>query len=320
MLNKVREYIEENGLLDKGENVVISQKDSTITISTSENQKNEKSSNTTSIDLGECEDKIKDEYHIPKNKSLYILKIDVKQDGLKIPKIAYEVYYPLFGGNLIKLNLTACQESKIDLSIPVVLSDDLDKVNQSSNYYNDICYTYTSEDGTDISLSDRKKDFVNNNMTVCEEDCDFTDYNYTTGKAIYSCKVKVNSTTKIGDIIIDKDKLYNSFTNLKNIANINVLKCYKLIFQLDAFKYNYANLIMMCIILLFLVTLITLICKDYYNQKKIIDIMVYFKIHQDLVKQFLAKQREEEQPGRRAEHMFRSQKGLWTGFFLCYNQ
>ena len=131
-------------------------------------------------------------------------------------------------------------------------------------------------------------------MSVCEEDCDFTDYNYTTGKAICSCKVKVNSTTKIGDIIIDKDKLYNSFTNLKNIANINVLKCYKLIFQLDAFKYNYANLIMICIILLFLVTLITFICKDYYNQKKIIDIMVYFKIHQDLVKQFLAKQKEEE--------------------------
>ena len=142
---------------------------------------------------------------------MYILKIDVKQDGLKIPKIEYEVYYPLFGGNLVKLNLIACQESKIDLSIPVELNDDLDKVNQSSGYYNDICYTYTSEDGTDISLSDRKKDFVNNNLTVCEEDCDFTGYNYTTGKAICSCKVKVNSTTKIGDIIIDRDKLFKSF-------------------------------------------------------------------------------------------------------------
>ena len=113
----------------------------------------------TTIDLGECEYKIKDEYNIPKNKSLYILKIDVKQEGLKIPKIEYEVYYPLFGRELIKLNLTVCENSKIDLSIPVILSDSLDKINSSSDYYNDICYTYTSEDGTDISLSDRKKRF-----------------------------------------------------------------------------------------------------------------------------------------------------------------
>jgi len=107
---------------------------------------------------------------------LYILKIDVNQEGLKIPKIKYEVYYPLFGDSLIKLNLTVCKNSKIDLSIPTVITESLDKVNQSSGYYNDICYTYTSEDGTDISLSDRKEEFINNNLTVCEEDCDFINY------------------------------------------------------------------------------------------------------------------------------------------------
>ena len=150
---------------------------------------------------------------------MYILKIDVKQAGLKIPKIEYEVYYPLFGRELIKLNLTVCENSKIDLSIPVILSDSLDKINSSSDYYNDICYTYTSEDGTDISLSDRKKDFIKNNLTVCEEACDFSEYDYSYGKAICSCKVKTNSTVKVMGIDINKDKLYESFTNIKNIAN-----------------------------------------------------------------------------------------------------
>ena len=106
--------------------------------------------NISTIDLGECENKIKEEYNIPKNKSLYILKIDVKQDGLKIPKIEYEVYYPLFGKSLIKLNLTSCKNSKIELSIPVTFTESLDKINSSSEYYNDICYTSTSENGTDI--------------------------------------------------------------------------------------------------------------------------------------------------------------------------
>ena len=125
--------------IDSGKNVVIAQKDSTITITSTENQRNEKSSNLTTIDLGECETKIKDEYKIPKDKSLYILKIDVKQEGLRIPKIAYEVYYPLFGNNLIKLNLTVCKDSKIEISIPVLLTDDIDKINPASEYYNDIC-------------------------------------------------------------------------------------------------------------------------------------------------------------------------------------
>ena len=112
--------------LDKGENIIINMKYSNITITTSENQKNDKFNNSTTINLGECEYLIKKEYNIPYNKSLYILKIDVKQDGIRIPKIGYEVYYPLFNTNLIKLNLTVCEGIKIDLSIPINITDNLD--------------------------------------------------------------------------------------------------------------------------------------------------------------------------------------------------
>ena len=285
--------------IDKGENIVIEQKDSTITITTSENQKNAKSSNASTIDLGECENKIKDAYNISRNKSLYILKIDVRQEGLKIPKIEYEIYYPLFGESLIKLNLTACQNSKIELSIPVALTESLDKINSSSEYYNDICYTITSENGTDISLSDRKKEFINKNMTICEEDCAFTGYNYSTGKAVCSCKVKTNSTVKVIGVTIDTDKLYQSFTNIKNIANINVLKCYKLIFTLNALKSNYANLILLFVIILFFICLIFFYCKDFSYLVKILNIIVYFKNHPLLVKKFnfrMKKIKEKERP------------------------
>ena len=283
--------------IDKGENIVIQQKDSTITISTTKNQKNEKDSNTSTINLGDCENKIKDAYGISRDKYLYILKIDVRQEGLKVPKIEYEVYYPLFGGSLIKLNLTACENSKIELSIPVELTESLDKINSSSKYYNDICYTFTSENGTDISLSDRKKEFINNNLTVCEEDCTFTGYNYSTGKAICSCKVKTNSTVKVIGVTIDKDKLYQSFTNIKNIANINVLKCYNLIFTVNALKSNYANLILIFVILLFLICLVIFYCKDYYYLIKILNTIVYFKNNPLLVKKFNIRMKKENEIG-----------------------
>ena len=53
--------------------------------------------------------------------------------------------------NLKKLNLTICKTNKISLSIPVEITENLDKLNSSSGYFNDICYTASSESGTDIT-------------------------------------------------------------------------------------------------------------------------------------------------------------------------
>ena len=122
-------------------------------------------------------------------------KIDVLQEGMKIPKVEYDVYAKLNGNNLVKLNLTVCQNTKISLSIPVTLTENIDKLNTSSGYYNDLCYTATSKGGTDITLNDRKKEFVEENKTLCQDNCDFSDYDYNTQKAKCSCKVKESSSS-----------------------------------------------------------------------------------------------------------------------------
>ena len=73
---------------------------------------------TTTIDLGECETKVKNHYNISENETLYVMKMDVAQDGYKIPKIQYEVYYPLNGDSkLVKLNLTVCDDTKVNIFI-----------------------------------------------------------------------------------------------------------------------------------------------------------------------------------------------------------
>ena len=58
---------------------------------------------------------------------------------MKIPKVEYEVYYPLYNDENIKLNLSYCKNSKIDISIPVKIDEDIEKYNSSSDYYNDEC-------------------------------------------------------------------------------------------------------------------------------------------------------------------------------------
>ena len=215
--------------------IIIEEEGTTIQLTTTDNQNNNENKNRSTIRLGECENKLKEHYNIDKKDSLLILKIDVFEEGLLIPKIEYEVYNP---NNMEKLNLSICEDTKIGLAIPVIINeDDLYKHNSNSDYYNDVCFTYTSEKGTDVSLDDRKKEFVDNNMTLCEEDCDFNGYDRDTKKALCSCQIKVKLPL-ISEISIDKEQLYKNFMNIKNILNFNIMKCYKVLFTKNGIKNN----------------------------------------------------------------------------------
>ena len=118
-----------------------------ITLTTTKNQNDNNYKNKTTINLGQCENKIKKKYNISYNESLFIFKIDVKEEGMKMPKIEYEIYYPLYNDELIKLNLTECKNDNIDISIPVKLNDSLDKYNTKSDYYSNICSKVNSDKG-----------------------------------------------------------------------------------------------------------------------------------------------------------------------------
>ena len=87
------------------------------------------------MNLGECENILKKDYNISNDDSLYILQIISEEEGMKIPKIEYEVYYPLIENNLKKLNLTLCKDIKIEISITLKINGSLDKYNPKSGTY-----------------------------------------------------------------------------------------------------------------------------------------------------------------------------------------
>ena len=234
--------------IDNGDDKVLKTEKLTITFTTSDNQKNNINKNMTTIDLGECETLLRNHYNLTNNETLYMKKIDIVQEGMKALKVEYDVYCKLFGTNLIKLNLTVCGKSKVSISIPVVINDHLDKLNSSSGYYNDICYTTTSEDGTDISLKDRQTDYVDNDKVVCQDGCDFTGYDYDNCIAKCSCKVK-ESSSSVADMSIDKGKLLENFKDIKNIVNFDFLICYKKLFKKESFVNNIGCFIILGFIL-----------------------------------------------------------------------
>ena len=181
---------------------------------------------------------------------------------MKIPKVEYEIFDLNQDYNLIQLDLSVCEGVKIILSTNVELSDNIDKHNSSSGYYNDYCYTTTSKYGTDISLKDRRKEFIDNNMTICEENCDLIGYDYYYKKAKCSCEIKIKLPI-LNEIKFDKERLKNNFKDINNIMNLQFLKCYKVVFKKENIIHNLGFYILGSIVCLFLICLF-LFCFKFY--------------------------------------------------------
>ena len=178
--------------IDNGIDMIHYEDDIIFMLTTTFNQKNNEYYNTSVVDLGECETKIRKVYNISKNDSIYILKIDIYTPGFLTPNVEYELYYPSKSKNLTLIDLTICKNIPIDVYIPFNISkNEVDIFNPDSDFYNDVCYTYTSENGTDKPLDDRRDDYIKNNFSLCEEDCHLEDFDDIKKTAKCSCPIKI---------------------------------------------------------------------------------------------------------------------------------
>ena len=93
-----------------------------------------------------------------------------------------------------------CEDILIKLNIPVTIDEDnLFKYDPNSEFYNDNCFSYTTENGTDIILSDRKQEFTDNKLSLCENNCNYTGYDEGSKQSSCDCNIK-NKMDTISDI------------------------------------------------------------------------------------------------------------------------
>ena len=176
--------------------------------------------------------------------------MDIYGQGLSIPIIEYEVYN-IDTKELLDLNI--CKYLKIDIDMPVNINEnELFKYNPTDEYYNDICYQYTTENNTDIILKDRRNEFINDNLSLCEKQCNYNGYNNFTKKAICECIIKIKFPL-MSEIVINKEKLWNNFVNIKIIININIMKCYYTLLKKESFAKNIRNYFISIIIIMTLI-------------------------------------------------------------------
>ena len=244
------------------QDLIVENNDIIFQITTTENQKNNNYSNISNINLGLCEDRLKTIYGIDKNLSLIILKIDYFMTGLLIPVIGYEIYHPI---NKSQLDLKYCEDILVKINIPVSINEDsLYKYDPNSEYYNDECYSYTTENGTDIILNDRQNEFINNNLSLCEENCSYNGYFTDTKKALCECqtKLKINS---ISEVISEINILSNDFNNKEsNNINLATMKCINQLFSKDGLLTNIGNYILLFIIIIFCISIIIFTKFGFY--------------------------------------------------------
>ena len=281
-LKEVYRYIKKN-IINKDynqENLIIPTSQVFFQISTLEDQKND-NFYLSSIDLRDCENTLRQIYHIKDDQSLIIFKIDIANYNLSTTYVKYEIYE---SESYKQLNLTYCNNTDIIMNIPANLDDETislyDRLNKygynlfdpNGSFYNDICTSYSSENDKDIILNDRKNIIYtkNGNKTLCQDDCTLKGYNSEYKKAICQCSAQFDG--KEPDLGNDKMKFSTNaiaqgfFKAIKN-SNFLVLKCYNLIFDLKNIRINIGMIIMTIILL----TSIILIIFHYSKEKNKIE-------------------------------------------------
>ena len=268
-IKEIKKNILNKNYTENKTNIIIKTENIIIQLSTLEDQRDSDIPEVSNIDLGDCENILKDANGISRSESLIIYKTDIKSEDLSLTYVQYEVYDPI---SLKKLNLSVCNQVQVSINVPVELFENIeilcDSLNQSGynifnkndSFYQDICSTYTTINGTDILLSDRKKDIYTQSQSqiICQNDCEIKSYNPTTKKAKCDCSINDYAEESLtnSDIkdLFSKNVIEDNFYNTLSKSNFRVMKCYKLLYK-NIIK-NIGEIIMTVILLLFVILMI----------------------------------------------------------------
>ena len=288
--NELSKEIEEKYINNEtyhGENTIILTGNVVFQIAKTSDQKSNTYNNISSIDLGKCETKIKEQFSIKEEDSLIIYKQDIRTENIATTYVQYKVYHPY---TLELLNLSICSEDEISISVPVKIQKETLSLYKSLNksgynlfdsddvFYNDICTPYTTENGTDISLNDRKEIIVEigNDMNLCQTGCNLKSYDSSTSQATCICYVE-NTPYETNFDNIGAESFINDFIDTLKYSNYLVLKCYKLITNFKNLKKNIGFILMSIILISFLILVLIFIFTGPKKIEYFIHIVIKMK-------------------------------------------
>ena len=121
-----------------------------------------------------------------------------------------------------------------------------------------------------LLLSDRKKDFYNPNITLCEDKCQYDGFDIDSLKVKCHCGIKPTVNSDTSKVKFSPNTILENFYKLEKYANIKIVTCYNLVFNLSRLKKNYGSYSIIIIGSLFVITMIIIFATIY---KKMNDIL-----------------------------------------------
>ena len=227
-----------SNLEDYGYKIVKTQT-SVFQYSTIEEQLNNKTEEVSSVDLGECEEKLRKQEGLNDTEQFLMLKLDIKNTTTNAVFVQYEVFNP---HDYSKVSLDICNNVTIKIQVPILLEEtklsliahleeygyNIFDINDT--FYNDICATYTAQNGADMTLSSRKERIYDSvkDMDLCQEGCEFQSFNTSTSSANCYCQVQTEETVvDSSNLFFDKKEFYDGFYKTLYNSNFRVVKCIK---------------------------------------------------------------------------------------------
>ena len=223
---------------------------------------NELNLNITTIEYDSCIKQLKIDNNIDKNKEIVIAIIDIINGDNPITSFGF--FDPDTGKKLDASK--SCSDKKVIMyeNILNILNDpttlqllkeqQINIFDSNDRFYTDICFHFDSPNGKDATLQDRIKTFFPN-VTLCDGGCKNKGINLTTMKAECECTFQdllsndLFQNDLIGDNVLVKEALEEIAEMMSNL-NIEVLLCYKDIFNFYYFKKNIGGFIIITFIII----------------------------------------------------------------------
>ena len=188
---------------------------------------------SSTLDISNCSS-------ILNNSDYVVAKFDINRKN-STNQVEYSIYDQ--DGSIV--NISVCQEERatikytldpesfgINISYVLEMSEQgIDIFNPDDPFFNDICYPYTTKSNTDIPLKDRRKDIFQN-VSLCDTDCTYKGFDTITYEVTCDCSIKTELTLKP---LTPSVPLY---TKLLESTNIMIVKCYKLLRDINNYPYN----------------------------------------------------------------------------------
>ena len=262
---------------------IIKTKNVKFQITPIEDLKQAEDNEISTIDLGECENILKQVTSNP----LKVLKIDYKSDDLSSTYVQFEIY-DILTGKII--DLIKCKDIPIKISVPKILDEETlniynnlsnlgyDLFDSNDSFYNDICSTYTSDNKKDMLLIDRWDDIYipNNEKYMCQSGCKLINYNITNQRADCECYFqKQDIIETLEEISFDKRIILETFMGSLKNSNFKVLRCGHLLIR--NISKNYGFIIMAVIVIIIFILMIIYFITGQKHIKRIIDSIIYKK-------------------------------------------